>query len=95
MLAQKYPDRTVQLYDRLAEPPSPDDDTVWNDVAKFYLIGLGARGQKALQTFGVWDEVEQRCVAVVGRKDWPPDSEEGGTDLYQRRQEGRNASLAS
>jgi 2-polyprenyl-6-methoxyphenol hydroxylase-like FAD-dependent oxidoreductase len=84
MLAQKYPDRTLQLYDRLAEPPSPDDDTVWNDVAKFYLIGLGARGQYALQTFGVWDEVEQRCVAVVGRKDWPPDSEEGVERIFTK-----------
>lgn len=72
MLADKYPDRTVKVYDRLSEPPSPDDETIWGDVAKFYLIGLGSRGQTALDRFGVWDEVKARCTEVLGRMDWAP-----------------------
>lgn len=77
MLAQKFPDRKVKVFDRLAAPPSPTDEAVWSDVAKFYLIGLGARGQKALAKFGVWKEVEDVSTAVVGRKDWAPESKEG------------------
>lgn len=45
MLIQKFPNQKVKLYDRLPKPFSPTDETVWNDVAKFYLIGLGGRGQ--------------------------------------------------
>jgi 2-polyprenyl-6-methoxyphenol hydroxylase-like FAD-dependent oxidoreductase len=81
MMAQRT-DKKITLYDRLSEPPSPDDETVWNDIAKFYLIGLGGRGQRALHEFGVWDEVEKRCVAVLGRKDWAPDQEEGVERIF-------------
>lgn len=81
MLADKYPTRTIQVFDRLAAPP-PADDPIWDDVAKFYLIGLGGRGQKALKAFGVWDAVEERAVGVIGRKDWPPDSKEGVERIF-------------
>ena len=73
MLAQKgWTD--VHVYDRLPAPPSPDDDAVWGDTARFYLIGLGGRGQKALKELGVWDEVDRFCTTVVGRMDWAPGS---------------------
>jgi len=87
MLAQKFPNRKIKLYDRLPAPYSPTDSTVWNDFAKFYLIGLGGRGQKALGKFGVWEKVEAVSTAVVGRKDWAPGSEEGVERIF----EGRNA----
>ncbi|KAL7576013.1 hypothetical protein ACA910_000800 [Epithemia clementina (nom. ined.)] len=80
MLAQKLPSTSIRVYDRLSEPPNPDDEMVWNDVAKFYLIGLGGRGQAALKHFGVWDEVKKRCVAVVGRRNWEPDGPEDGVE---------------
>ena len=82
MLAKKFPDQKVQVYDRLDPPPSPTDDDVWSDVAKFYLIGLGNRGQFALKHYGVWDDVEAVCTAVVGRKDWSPES--GAEDGVER-----------
>lgn len=85
MLAQKYPDRKVSVFDRLSAPPSPTDDAVWSDVDKFYLIGLGARGQRALADFGVWDSVEAVCTAVVGRRDWSPDSDEGVERIFTDR----------
>lgn len=85
MLAQKFPEKQVKLYDRLSEPPSPQDESVWSDVAKFYLIGLGGRGQTALDQFGVWDEVEARSVAVLGRKDWSPDAKEGTERIFNKR----------
>lgn len=84
MMAQKFPDRKVRVYDRLAEPPAADDEAVWSDVAKFYLIGLGGRGQKALQKFRVWEEVQKRAVPTVGRKDWPPDSTEGVERIFTK-----------
>ena len=85
MLLQKFPDQKVKLYDRLPPPFSPTDENVWNDVAKFYLIGLGGRGQTALDKFGVWDPVRDVCTAVVGRKDWAPDSEEGVQRIFEGR----------
>lgn len=85
MLAQKFPDQKIKLFDRLPKPFSPTDETVWNDVAKFYLIGLGGRGQTALDKFGVWDPVRDVCTAVVGRKDWAPESDEGVERIFEGR----------
>ena len=65
----------IKVYDRLSEPPSPTDEAVWRDYSKFYLIGLGGRGQTSLDKFGVWTNVvEAACTTVVGRKDWAPGS---------------------
>jgi 2-polyprenyl-6-methoxyphenol hydroxylase-like FAD-dependent oxidoreductase len=72
--------KRITVYDRLEEPPSPTDESVWSDVAKFYLIGLGGRGQGALREFGVWDEVEKVCTATVGRRDWSPESSKEGME---------------
>jgi 2-polyprenyl-6-methoxyphenol hydroxylase-like FAD-dependent oxidoreductase len=85
MLAQKFPERKVKVFDRLGPPPSPNDDDVWSDVARFYLLGLGGRGQRALTQFGVWDEVEAVSTAVVGRKDWSPGSKEGVERIFSDR----------
>jgi kynurenine 3-monooxygenase len=74
----------VKLYDRLKPPPKPTDN-IWNDVARFYLIGLGSRGQRALEQFGLLQQVEQQCVTVVGRKDWAPDSDEGVERIFENR----------
>ena len=82
MLAKKFPDQKIKVFDRLDPPPSPTDENVWSDVAKFYLIGLGSRGQNALRQYGVWDEVEDVATAVVGRKDWSPES--GAEDGVER-----------
>jgi kynurenine 3-monooxygenase len=80
MLARTF-DYRVRVYERLPPPPSPDDASVWCDIAKFYLIGLGERGQAALREFGVWDDVEACCTAVPGRMDWSPDAgPDGGVE---------------
>lgn len=35
MLAQKLPSSTsIRVYDRLSEPPNPDDEMAWSDVGK-------------------------------------------------------------
>ena len=40
MLAQKLPSSTsIRVYDRLSEPPNPDDEMVWSDVGE---LALGA-----------------------------------------------------
>eukprot|EP00548_Thalassiothrix_antarctica_P012517 CAMPEP_0194159742 /NCGR_PEP_ID=MMETSP0152-20130528/78007_1 /TAXON_ID=1049557 /ORGANISM="Thalassiothrix antarctica, Strain L6-D1" /LENGTH=618 /DNA_ID=CAMNT_0038869357 /DNA_START=189 /DNA_END=2045 /DNA_ORIENTATION=+ len=65
----------IHVYERLSAPAASDDESVWSDAAKFYLIGLGGRGQKALRELDdgqLWDRVEECCVTVVGRKDWAP-----------------------
>lgn len=73
MLAQTF-NYNVRVYERLPPPPSPTDESVWEDIAKFYLIGLGERGQAALKEFGVWEDVKACCTAVPGRMDWAPDA---------------------
>ena len=39
MLAKEF-DYNVKVYERLPAPPSPSNEEVWLDIAKFYLIGL-------------------------------------------------------
>jgi len=79
----------VNVYDRLSEPVSPSDPSIWSaeagGVEKFYLIGLGGRGQKALHDLGVWEKIEGYCSEVVGRKDWSPGSEEGVERIFTDR----------
>lgn len=82
MLAQKLPPlssssssssaKRVVVYDRLDPPPHPDNLVYSTDVSKYYLLGLGHRGQSALKYFDVWDDVEKASVAVLGRRDWAP-----------------------
>ena len=62
----------IHVYERLPAPAASDDSSVWADTARFYLIGLGGRGQKALQELGAWEPVKRRSVVVLGRKDWAP-----------------------
>mmetsp|Transcript_14518 Transcript_14518/g.20493 ORF Transcript_14518/g.20493 Transcript_14518/m.20493 type:complete len:636 (-) Transcript_14518:149-2056(-) len=74
MLSQKYgPSHRIAVCERRpATPPSPSDNTVWSDVARFYLLGIGHRGQRALNKFGVFDDFVKASVAVNGRRDWQP-----------------------
>lgn len=74
MLARKFgPQHKIAVCEqRPTIPPSPDDDAVWSDVARFYLLGIGYRGQKALKKFGIFDDFEKYSVAVKGRRDWQP-----------------------
>lgn len=72
MLAQRNPKDRIAVYDRLPAPFNPTDENVWKETDRFYLIGLGHRGQNALKRFGVWDQVEQVSSPVLGRKDWAP-----------------------
>jgi len=76
MLSQKYgPSHRIAVCERRpAIPPSPSDSTVWNDIARFYLLGIGHRGQRALKRFGVYDDFVDASVAVNGRRDWQPGS---------------------
>jgi 2-polyprenyl-6-methoxyphenol hydroxylase-like FAD-dependent oxidoreductase len=74
MLSQKYgPSYKIAVCERRATiPPSPSDQAVWNDVARFYLLGIGHRGQAALKQFGVFDDFLKASVEVQGRRDWQP-----------------------
>ncbi|KAL3930847.1 MAG: hypothetical protein SGBAC_011584 [Bacillariaceae sp.] len=63
----------IALCERRPElPPSPTDETAWSDVARFYLLGIGFRGQNALKAYGIFDDFEKVSVAVNGRRDWQP-----------------------
>ena len=65
-----WPD--VRVFDRLPPPPALDDAATWSDTARFYLIGIGGRGQRALRAIGAWEAVEPYTAVVRGRKDWAP-----------------------
>jgi len=86
MLTQKIPCK-VKVYERRSKPPSSRDESVWNDVAKFYLMGIGLRGQTALEKYGVLGDFKEVSVPVLGRKDWSPesDSEEGVERIFTDR----------
>eukprot|EP00970_Alexandrium_tamarense_P011122 scaffold2361_cov203-Alexandrium_tamarense.AAC.36 len=62
----------IVVFDRLPPPPSPDNLVYSTDISKYYLLGLGHRGQRALRRFKVWDDVSKASVAVMGRRDWSP-----------------------
>ena len=88
-LAQKYgPNHKIAVCEqRAAIPPSPSDDAVWSDVARFYLLGIGHRGQAALEVFGVMDDFKKASVEVRGRRDWQPGMtkvEDGNTTPNKR-----------
>lgn len=71
----------IHVFDRLAPPPAPDDVAVWSETARFYLLGLGGRGQLALRALDCWDSgVEQFTTRVVGRRDWSPGGGEEGVE---------------
>lgn len=74
MLTQKYgPSHTIAVCERLPDvPKSPTDDDAWTDVARFYLLGIGFRGQRALKKFGVFEDFMNASVEVQGRRDWQP-----------------------
>lgn len=86
MLAQKVSEVTLDnnnsndslssskiiVYDRLPPPPPADDPIYSAESSKYYLLGLGHRGQRALRYFDVWDDVEKASVAVYGRRGWEP-----------------------
>lgn len=74
MLSKRYgPSHRVAVVERRSgAPPSPSDDVAWTDVARFYLLGIGWRGQEALERFGVTEDFEKASVAVRGRYDWGP-----------------------
>lgn len=64
--------KSIVVYDRLSPPPPADDPIYAAESSKYYLLGLGHRGQKALNHFNVWKEVEEASVAVYGRRGWEP-----------------------
>ena len=66
----------IQVFDKLSQPPSPDDISVWcsSEGERNYNIGLSGRGQKAMQALGVLDKVRLYAAEVVGRKEWTPRS---------------------
>jgi 2-polyprenyl-6-methoxyphenol hydroxylase-like FAD-dependent oxidoreductase len=74
MLSQKFgPSYSIAVCERRAAiPPSPSDDTVWSDVARFYLLGIGHRGQSAMERFGVLPDFIEASVQVEGRRNWEP-----------------------
>ncbi|CAB9519422.1 Kynurenine 3-monooxygenase [Seminavis robusta] len=74
MLSQKFgPSYKIAVCEqRAAIPPSPSDETVWSDIARFYLLGIGHRGQSALKKFGVLEDFFKASVENLGRRDWQP-----------------------
>ena len=74
MLSQKYgPEHKIAVCERRpGRPASPSDDTVWSDIARFYLLGIGHRGQSCFEKFGVMDDFIKASVQVNGRRDWAP-----------------------
>ncbi|KAG7348498.1 kynurenine 3-monooxygenase [Nitzschia inconspicua] len=89
MLTQKYgPSYKIAVCERRPTiPPSPFQSDVWNDVARFYLLGIGHRGQSALDRFGILPDFIKASVEVHGRRDWQPGQtnvEDGRTTISNK-----------
>jgi hypothetical protein len=61
----------AQVYERLPEPPAPDDLSVWGNFEqaseRLYMIGLNGRGQGVLRGLGVMERIDTASSIVVGR----------------------------
>lgn len=66
----------VKVFDRLLEPPAPDDASVWNDFEneRSYNIGVNGRGQRALEQLEVLSKVEFYSAKCIGRMEWSPEN---------------------
>jgi 2-polyprenyl-6-methoxyphenol hydroxylase-like FAD-dependent oxidoreductase len=68
----------AQVFERLPEPPAPDDLSVWGNFEqaseRLYMIGLNGRGQAVLRNLGVMDCIDTASSLVLGRLDWQPNS---------------------
>ena len=69
----------IEVWERLMAPPSADDLNVWGDPARSYNVGISGRGQIALASLGVIDQVLEYCARVNGRMDWTPGGGAEGT----------------
>ena len=67
--------KKIKVYDRLLEPPAPDDSSVWNDFenSRSYNIGVNGRGQKALAELEVLSKIDSYSAKCVGRMEWSPE----------------------
>lgn len=83
MMAQTFPARTIEVYDRQSAPASPADNAVWDDTGRHYLIGLGGRGLTSLESAGV--DISPYAVVVPGRKDWTPEQPNGVETIRSER----------
>lgn len=79
MLSKRYgPNYKIAICEKRSSiPPKPSDESVWSDVARFYLLGIGFRGQNALEKFCVLEEFEKNSVPILGRRDWQPGTGNG------------------
>ncbi|KAJ8614276.1 hypothetical protein CTAYLR_001151 [Chrysophaeum taylorii] len=76
--------KQVRVIDRRPPPEDVEDESVWLDASRHYLIGLGGRGQLSLAALDAWDSVERYSSIVVGRKDWAPGAEGVERIYYER-----------
>merc|ERR1712232_81358 len=83
MILKKIPSITkIKIYERRQKPPLSKDKSIWNDeknIAKFYLMGIGLRGQRALEEYNVLNGFKDVSIPVVGRMDWSPESSKDGS----------------
>jgi len=68
MLARRgYKD--IHVYEKLDVPPPPDSEE-WGDINRSYMLGIGGRGQCALNKMELLDKIKKYCMTVNGRMSW-------------------------
>jgi len=74
MLAQRFPTQHISLFETNPDPPlSLEDDALWDSsdaMARFYTLGVFGRGKRALEEFGVWEDVAAISQELVGGQSW-------------------------
>ena len=83
------PPTHTQVHERLPEPPSPHDLSVWGDFEqaseRLYMIGLNGRGQAVLRSLGAMDTIDSASSIVSGRLDWQPGADSPKLTRYTTR----------
>ena len=66
----------ITLFDQFAQPPKPDDKSVWGnfDMDRSYLIGLSGRGQIVLKDLDVLEKIKTYSTSLEGAIVWDPDT---------------------
>ena len=85
----------VKVFDRLLEPPAPDDASIWNDFEneRSYNIGVNGRGQRALAALEVLSKVEDYSAKCIGRMEWSPQTMGEPKEIISSVTEGRTGGV--
>ena len=64
--------KSIKLFDKLAEPATPDDPSIWGkfDATRTYNIGVSGRGRRTLADLGALKVVKENSAVLTTAISW-------------------------